>query len=420
MGPEDYPLFADGWVYVQFALAQAATLWGTAAWHQARWSYIALEDFVDATCDVEGLTIERGRRDPLEHYGAAKLTLSMRDPQRRWSPGAVDEHGNRPLRVGTPVRVVAWKADLSGRQGLFAGTVLTANELDDGGEPTVAITAGGALSNLSADSIDPPTGGDGELAGARMTRVIAASSLRTAWWPVVLATGTEPLQPFETPTGTTRPSPLDLLQLVANSDGGALFERGNGAVVYKSPAQLAADTVAARFVDSSTHSGSAMDYCPASLTFTLDAANVVNAIGVENIGGTMVWAEDPASIAWSGRRPVEVDGLLYKNAATGPNLAAQLLARSARRDFTVSPVIGEAMAIPGWYRAALSVDLTSRVEVDRDDGHGLKVEASCRVGSLRHDITRESWTVRYDLEEVDQRMTYSRWKRARWKAGTWS
>jgi hypothetical protein len=417
---KDYPYLATGRVVVQMALALAPDLWGIGRWGEARWGYVSSENFVDATCDVEGLSIERGRRDPLEHYGTAKLTMSLVDPLRRWSPAAVDAQGLRPLRAGTPIRVAAWTADASALVTLFAGTLATVNELDDGSEPSVSMTATGSFSSLAADHVIPPAGGAGELAGVRMGRVVATSSLRTAWWPTVFATGTEPLLPFAVPSGDTLPSPLELLQLVANSDGGALYERRDGAVVYRSPADLADDPIKARFVDENTHQGTDTEYCPASVTFTLDASHVVNAVGVSAIGGELVWAEDPASIAWVGRRPAEVPDLLFSTPGAGENLAGQLLNRSARRDFAVSPVLGEAMAIPGWWRAALDLELADRVVVDRDDGHGRNVQATCRIGSVRHDIGLESWTVRYDLEYTELRTTYDRWHHARWGSGRWN
>jgi hypothetical protein len=418
----DYPTIGAGRLVVQFALAKADDLWGLGRWHQARWGFVDSSNFVDATCDVEGLSIERGRRDSLDHYSAARLSMSMVDPQRRWSPAAVDAQGLRPMRVGTPLRVAAWEADASELVTLFAGVILTVVELDDGSEPAVAVTAHGPLGSLSADSITPPAGGAGELAHVRMGRVLAASSHRSAWWPSALDNGVEPLQPFEVPTGSELPSPLELLQLVADSDGGALLERRDGAVVYRSAAALANDPVRGSFVDSNTHTGAATDYCPASLSFTLDAANVVNDVGVSNIGGVEVRARDEVSIAWSGRRPVDIEGLLYTNASHGPLLAGQLLERSARRDFAVTPVLGEAMAIPGWWRAALDLELSQRVRVDRDDGKGQRVEAVCRIGSVRHDITLESWTVRYDLEDADLRSHYDRWGLAgtRWGAAAWA
>jgi hypothetical protein len=414
----DYPYLADGRVVVQLALAHAADLWGQARWHTARWSYIAQDNFADATCDVEGLSIERGRRDPLDHYSTASLTMSLFDPERRWSPAAVDAQGLRPLRVGTPIRVAAWSADATQLITLFAGVLLTVVELDDGSEPVVALTAHGSLGQLAADRITPPAGGAGELAGVRMARVVDASSLRTSWWGTSFAAGVEPLQPFE--AGGDLVSPLDLLELVADSDGGALSERRDGAVIYRGAADLESDPIRARFVDSGTHSGAPSDYCPASLTFTLDASHVVNAVGVQKVGGAMVWAEDASSVSWSGRRPAELTGLVFTNDSHGPGLAQQLLDRSSRRDFAVGPVLGEALAIPGWYRAALDLELTNRVQVDRNDGQGLRVEAICRIGSVRHDITRGSWTVRYDLEDADLRSHYDRWGSARWEQALWN
>jgi hypothetical protein len=420
----DYPpnALAQGRVVVQLALARASDLWGVSRWGEGRWSYIEPSNIVDATCDVEGLTIERGRRDALDHYSTGRLSMSMVDPLRRWSPAAVDAQGLRPLRVGTPLRVAAWSADSTQLVTLFAGTILTSVELDDGHhDPAVSLTAHGSTGGLAADSVVPPTGGAGELAGARMARVVAASSLRVEWWPTLFDEGSEPLLPFEAPEGDdSLPSPLDLLQLVADSDGGALLERRDGAIVYRSPAALDADVPQARFVDSRTHTGGPNDFCPASISFALDAANVVNAVGVSNIGSELVWAEDAGSIAWSGRRPAELPDLLFTNAAHAPNLAGMLLNRVARRDFAVTPVLGEALGIPGWYRAALELELGELVEVHRNDGQGIRVDAICRIGNVRHDITLDSWGVRFDLEAAELRTTYDRWGHARWGAGRWN
>ena len=414
----DYPYLASGRVVVQFALAQAPDLWGRARWSAgARWGVVNAANFVDATCDVEGLSIERGRRDSLDHYSTARLSMSLVDPSRRWSPGAIDENGIRPLRIGTPLRVAAWAADSSQLETMFAGVVEKVSQLDDGSEPTVALSAHGPLGSLSADTISAPTAGLWEMAGARMARVVAATNLRIDYWTTEFAPGVEPLNAFEEDDEAT---PTDLLYLVADSDGGALLERRDGALVYRSAGDLEGDPVKARFVDSGSHTGQGDDYCPASLTFSLDAANVVNDVGVANLLEHSYRARDEGSISWSGRRPVDVDQLLYINQLHGVGLAEQLLARASRSDFAVSPVLGEALAIPGWYRAALDLELTNRVVVDRDDGRGLRVEATCRIGNVRHDIGLESWTVRFDLEDAQLRTSWSRWGRARWRVDRWS
>jgi len=130
----------------------------------------------------------------------------MVDPLRRWSPAAVDAQGLRPLRVGSPVRVAAWSADSTQLVTLFAGTVLTSVELDDGHhDPAVSLAAHGSMGGLAADSIMPPSGGAGELAGARLARVVAASSLRTDWWPSTPAASR--CSPSRCPRATASPAP---------------------------------------------------------------------------------------------------------------------------------------------------------------------------------------------------------------------
>jgi len=430
--PAGTPGLADGRVFVQIALPRTPYLWGddAATWGDARWGVLTPDEIVDATCDVMGCSITRGRGDPLEHYAPGTFSASLLDPQRRWGPATIDETGLRTMRVGVPLRVVAVDLDDT-PVTVFAGSIRSAVEVDDGSQvPVVQIQATGALGQLEADHVTAPVGGAGELAGARMQRVLDASHYRADWWPSSLAVGVEPLLEFghgDTPP-TSEPadegvSALKLLELVADSDGGSLYEAKDGTVTYAAPGDLEARVPRFRFTDDPDPASDFDDTCPAAITFQTADETIVNAVAIGSAADD-AWhrVEDGVSISWVGRRPVEVDDLLFTNAAHGARLAEFLLARAIRDEFQVSPVSGEALTLPGWYAVALHLELGDPVLLYRNDHAGTFARLTAVVQGLRHDITRTAWAVEVALGAAVLRTEYARWSRssARWGSARWA
>lgn len=423
--PDGTPLLADGRVFVQIARPNAPYKWGgdPSTWDTARWGYVSPSTILDATCDVLGCSIRRGREDPLEHYAPAQFSATLEDPLRRWSPAAVTPDGVRVMRVGTPLRVVALDVDNTAVT-LFAGTVLKAQHVDDGSDPPiVGIEATGSLAALEADSVTPPAGGNGELAGARMARVIALSHYRVDWWGTAFATGSEPLRPFDVPdpgAADDGVSALELLQKVADSDGGTFLEAADGTVTYLAPGDLEGRFPRFRFTDDPANTGDLEGVCPAAITFRAASDSIVNAVAVANSVDPPSWlrAEDPVSISWVGRRPVEVE-LLFTYAAHGQGLADGLLERACRDEFQIGPLQGEALTLPGWFAAALHLELGDPIEVRRNDHAGTFARATAAVQSVRHDITRRAWAVEVGCTKAKLQVHHARWNRARWDKDLW-
>jgi hypothetical protein len=117
---------------------------------------------------------------------------------------------------------------------------------------------------------------------------------------------------------------------------------------------------------------------------------------------------------------VEATDLLFTNAGHGDRLAERLLGRALRDEFVVNPLQGEALTLPGWWAAALHLELGDPVLVHREHGNAL-VEVNALTQSIRHDITRTAWAVEVGLGAANMRTAFARWGRAsaRWGAAVW-
>lgn len=419
------PVVADGRVIVQIAVAHGADLWDGARWGQGRWDAVNLENIEDMTCDVEGLSITRGRTDPLSPYTPGQLTMTLQDPDRRWSPAALDDSGFRRMRSKLPIRVVALAGEAPAHVvlPLFAGELESLEELDDGREPPmVALSAKGPTWRLRNDSVNPGTAGAGQTVKPRMQALLALSSL-PGYWPTTLEDGSEAMQAFDVePDDPSTGSVLEYLELLANSDGGALLEDRNGGLVYAKRATLEAARPPVNITDYPT---GARDLCPVSITMTLDAERVINAVGVRRRDTATepdpptVWADHAASQVWAGRRSFQLDGLLHTTDSYGALLAGFLLERAATADFVVSPVVGEVLTTPRWLEVGAALELGDPLTIRRDDGHGTPVHATSYVDGLRHDIVRTTWTMQITPGGTVARTAYARWGKARWDQAAW-
>ena len=398
-------------VHLTIALPTAQDVWDQARWDQDRWDAVDFDNFIDASCDCPGVNIDRGRSGPLDHAAPARATFQLDNPTGVYSPwNTIDANGadlGRPvLGPDVPVRVATHVGPI------YTGFVRTITETDDGGESTVQVACTDALSFLGdANGLEQASQGGGELAGARLTRIMNQAAL-----PAIvdrdLDAGATTLQATTLAKGA-----LEEAWLTADSDGGVFWCTPGGVIRYVDPAGLQAPEFAepiATFTDDPAGDG----LCPIQFTIATDRDFVKNVVSIARVGGTAQTVTDPVSIARHGARTTQRTDLIHQSDAWSTTVAGFMLARLGNAEVTVSPIDGVATDDEDWFDLAHLVDLGSRVELIRHR-FGQVLEVLATVDGIGHNISLDQWTVTLKCAPGEQTQGYSRWDTARWDASPW-
>lgn len=401
-------------VHVTLALPLAGDVWDRGRWDTATWDDLDYANFVDVSCDCPGVSIDRGRSDPLGHIQPARVAFNLDNPTGVYSPwNTVDVNGADILAPvlgpDVPVRVATHAGPL------FTGWVQSATETDDGGESTVAVTATDALSfPADANGFEQTSQGGGELAGARLARILNAAQV-PALVDRSLATGVIGLQATTLAKGA-----LEECWLVADSDGGVFWCTPAGVLRYVDPNGLEAPEFtepAAHFVDAANEApGTTL--CPIGFTVANTRANIKNVVSVSRAGGTAVTVADSASVARHGARTTQRFDLIHTTDGHSSRLARLMLDRLAGADLTLSPIDGVATDDDDWFALAHALDLNHRVELTRSRW-GQTLHALATVDGINHAITLDQWTVTIRCSPGTQVKGWTHWDAATWDAAYW-
>lgn len=181
-----------------------------------------LSDFVDATCDVQGLTLDIGTPDPQGKFEAGQLTLTLKNESGEWSQ--YDSFGRL---VNYPIgrRLCVW-AELDGEDWwLFSGYITAWRELVTS---QVEVEAFDAFTRLNAQIGKWTPGSAGQRPRDRLEAICALISYTA---PRRFDLGDVTLRSVE-----TERSVLEEMQQIALSDGGALVVDADGTLLYRNRA----------------------------------------------------------------------------------------------------------------------------------------------------------------------------------------
>jgi hypothetical protein len=417
------------------------TVTGAAVWDVARWddgaTWAGLAGWVDVTCDVRAVTVDRGRAPYAEGFdaGVARVVLANLDgrysPWNRASPFATN--GRPAFLPGVPVQVW-WGASVDPWDapdpwddadpwdgvvewhGLFAGVVESiADEWPDVVDAETTVTLVDPFRDLAAVTLHDGAGLDGQTTGQALATLCDLAGFR---WPTLLDDGT---------TTIGRPDVADLqavdvARLIALSDGGDLYCAGDGTLRF---ADANALPRASGVVFADTRDGGAVPYLAPGPGIVADDEGLANVVRIVNTAGAVSTARDDDSVARHGERHADLVGLFYASSSHGDALAARLVAARAHAVVRVVAVDLDAAAVGAglWSATVGTLDLTDTVRVRRSfAGDVLDVELS--VVALAHVITPTVWTCRVGTAPYLTRSplppdVVDGWDRGRWDLATW-
>lgn len=268
-------------VEVAFAAqAEGAGVWDSGLWDTATWGPELT--WTNITPYVLGpITTKRGFSADGESWeaGSASITLDNRDGRFSVANvhGPYRVNGVTQLRRWRPVRITATAS--YGNFDIFRGYAIEWSEEADQFSPTVDLRLTdefGILARL--DGLAQASQGGGELAGARIRRILASAASTAS---VDIDLGATTLQ-----ATTLAANVVGELKLTAASDGGSVWVGGNGAVIFGDQQSLIT-TDRSREVQATFGDGGYLNLTGASTSY----ASTPDKTALDIVGDISVFAE---------------------------------------------------------------------------------------------------------------------------------
>lgn len=411
------------------------TLWDSATWDSstALWSSNT-PVYTDVTEWVLGVSTNQAFSRDTNKYNTSSATLSLSNIDGRFSP----LNTSSPYRVGAysgigPLRPARIRAVTSSKTYiLFTGYVQAWNEQypDMGGNATVEVSLIGVEGRMGDYTrVALPATGSGENAASRIQRILSSVGFTGEQY---LSTGTNALQ-----ATTLEGNAMDELQLVADSQGGALWFGADGACYFdginalRNRAAATFDDIVFTTAKDATSDAAQFGY--SDISYSYDGSLTKNIYSYAAVGGATQTVADEVSRSLYGDRQVSRSDLLCTSGADVMTLAERDLAFHKGTEMRVESVT----VLP---RAETDATLASplsqwdllfknglrsgcKIVMDKRLGTALPttLERYCLLQGVNHNITPDNWSTGYEFTSatVLHEMTVP-WDAFLWDTGVWS
>ena len=363
---------------------------------------------------AQSLTITRSstrEQGPVITYEGGTATAVLDNSDARFTPenlaGPYVAAGITQVRPMIPVRARATWAGVT--YPLFRGFAQSWDPGEDQGPDyaTVTLNAADGFLVLAGTTL-PAAGavGAGELSGARVQRILAAAGWYAAARGMsVVSAGNSAMQ------ATTLGAPaLDLLQLTAASEIGAVYVDETGSLTFRGRHDVLTDprssTVQAVFGDrpgTVQAAGTEMYYSavsvpPADLT-------IANDIQATRAGGTLQEVTDAASVTrYLFRRTYSRSDLILTSDAEALSWAQYVawIAAAGNPEFDSVTLIPSADPVSLW-PLALGLRTGDRIQVWRRlPGMASPITRDCLIRGITHVIGAGTWETTFALQDASR------------------
>lgn len=358
--------------------------------------------------DVIDITVTRGRNSELDHYAAGTCTVVLDDADGDYQPlNATGPHAG-DLRPYRQLRVVA-NDSTSTQRTLFRGHVnprgwQSQPRLPGDAEMTVAATDIFAmLARFDLAEADPPVDA-GHTTADRFGEVALNQAGLGLNWILYLGAEGDGRLLDATRYGTKA---LAYLQLLADSEGGALWVRNDGVLICESRLNVFLDTT--RTTVQGTFSDDGND-----IAYQLDgivpdyAQDVINRARMGRAGGTVQEVTDSTSItSLTGTgNTLERTDLLLANDPDAYSLAELIVTQFKDEWYGPAELTFDAGASNGALDMALLRDLRHRVKVEYTPPSCAQSSTECFVERIVHRIPvrdrPRAWDVTFGLSSAQR------------------
>lgn len=371
-------------------------------------------EWVDATCDVRSVRVDRGRTSYVDAQGAATATVELANATGVYSGWSVFGiwAKSSPYRVNVPIRLrTLYGSTLS---GMFYGSTDAVTDSWPGTTDALAsVTATDGFKFLARHSgVARAAVGAGELSGARINRL--ADDAAYAGTRMIDA-GTVTLQ-ATTMEGVT----LDLMRQVGEAEWGWLYFNVDGALVFRQRDAVQTDPRMVNVQWTLTDDAMPGAVCYSDLSIPIDDSDVWNVAQVTPPGVATQTAQDANSVAWFGPRTWTRTDVPLVNTTDALNLAQLVVLEQANAARRVESVTFRASHSPAAWACATGVRMNDRVRLIRHYPDGYVLDAELLVQGVHHTITADgsgvpnAWDVTLDTADALQVRDYGQWDVAKW------
>jgi hypothetical protein len=342
----------------------------------------------DVTSFVRNINITRGKSRELDRYPAGTATFEFDNNDRRFDP----TYSLSPY-AGNIVPLKRIRVSSNGKMQ-FTGSIQDWNLSYTPNGNNIASVICADDTRLIANEVLPETLTESEFSGQRINRVLDLIS-----WPIDRRDVDNGAQLLGADTIPTNAKAIEYLQLVADSEPGAVFIGKDGKVVFRDRTIAPTSTI-----PSLSDSGTAIPYTDLSVIYGSEM--LYNQIFITNAitSGTAV-ASSPESQALYGTLALELDGYLQANQEDTQDIAnfyANKFGNPEYRFESVSVVLQNVTATQ--QNQLLDIDMNGIVEVRFTPGNpkvGDQIVEYGEVIGITHDISQTSHKISFKLATLN-------------------
>lgn len=385
--------------------------WDAALWDTATWGPDVV--YTDVSAYLRKIGTHRGFGREVQTWEAGTATAALSNRDARFSPtnlsGPYVTAGVTSIRPWRPARLRATYAGTT--YDVYTGYITDWIEEYAAAHADTVVTVPcvdefGRLAAVSG--VEVTATGAGESSGQRVQRILNAAG---HIGPRDIDSGSVTVQ------ATTLASPtVSEMQLVADSEGGALYIGADGTVIFDRQYALLeetrSNTLQATFGDGS---GSELPCSNVRVSYAGDL--VSNIATFQRVGGAQRTASDATSRALYGDRRASRSDLVAESDTQVQGLADWWVARYKDPELRVvqlqiKPRLSPARLFP----EVLGRRVRDLIRVVVRPLGGQTITRDCFIAGISHDISGDDWTTTFDLWSATP---YTAFVSSRWNVGTW-
>jgi hypothetical protein len=350
---------------------------------------------VDVSNQINRIETNRGRTALSDQFQTGSLTLRIIDQNGDFNP----QNTSSPyFTFLTPMKKVQISATYNGTTyPIFSGfiTSYVTTYPDSSGFDELAITtiqAVDAFRLAQLAQISTVTGATaGDLSGTRINEILDEID-----WPATMRDVDAGLTTLQADPGTNRTA-LQALEVVSQSEYGALYVDANGEFVFQDRAVTASSIGGTPTVFADD--GTGIDYFDA--TWILNDVLIFNKATITRVGGSPQVALDQDSIDKYFLHSYFLDGLLMQTDAVALDYALAYVASRQETSIRCDAIVLDLYTdnYNSGIIAALDLDFFDPIEVITTQPGGSTIDKTLQIFGVRMAITPNSWKTTFTTLE---------------------
>lgn len=356
------------------------------------------DSWTDISADVRSFSTGGGRQRQIERFGASTASIVLNNRSGDYDPANLSgPYVAAGVTQVAPMRRVRIRATWAGiTYNLFSGF---ADSWDVGyvgnSDQTTTLQATDGFKVLGRfEGIAGAPAGASEDSGARVHRI-----LNNAGWPDSdrdIDTGDSTLQ-----ATTLGSNALTELQLVADSELGAIYMGPDGKVIFRKRTARLADPMST--TSQGTFTANSADPLPyLTVVPKFDDELVKNDVHITRVGGAQQVAADTASQAKNLIATFERSDLILETDSAALDYAGWLLHVFKDAEYRFDQLSLRPQKKAGLWPHALGRAIGDRITVERDPIAGDTISLDCFIEGIAHASNGITWETTWQLSSASQ------------------